>query len=159
MVLALVFFGQWSSILVVFLCLVVLASLIRSINVKDKVWLSGFVAILLVALISVLQIFAYSNLAEQLSGKEAALETMSNNYTKLKSESENGRTTYDDLRKNVHTSKSELDDLQRKVNAEFERTVAEIKRIYADISDEELDRRVNAIVRKANRNLQNNVFK
>jgi peptidoglycan hydrolase CwlO-like protein len=159
MVLALVFLGQWSNILVVFLSLVVLVSLIRWINFKDKVWLSGFVAVILVALISVLQIFAYNNLADQLSDKEVALETMSNNYTKLKSASDEARATYDDVRKNVHTSKSELDDLQRKVNAEFERTVAEIKRIYADISDEELDRRVNAIVRKANRNLQNNVFK
>ena len=158
MVLALFFFTHWSNVLAIILCCIVVLFLLKSINIKDKLWLASVVSIAIVALLSVEQIVSYSNLLEQLREKESALDSLKCEYATLKAQTESARSTFAEAKQVVSVSRKELDDLRTKVNAEFERTILEIRSVYADISDEELNRRFNNAVRKARQNFQNNVF-
>ena len=158
MVLAFSIFAHWSNVLVIILSGVVVLFLLKSINLKDKLWVASVVSIAFVALLSVEQIVSYSNLIERLREKESALETLKSEYATLKTKTESARLTFADAREGVSMSRRELDDLRTRVTVEFERTIREIKGVYANISDEELNRRFNNAVRKARQNLQNNVF-
>jgi len=151
-------FAHWSNALIVILSCIVFLFLLKSTNLKDKLWLASVASLLIVALISIGQIVAYNNLVDQLKEKETALENLQTEYTKLKSETDAARSTFTDARGDVWVSRQELDDLRAKVKTEFERTIRDIHVVYADISDEELNRRFNNAVRKARQNLQNNVF-
>jgi hypothetical protein len=159
MVLAFSFVPYWSNGLILLSCAVVLLFLLKSINIKDKLWLASICGVLTVALISIYQIIAHNNLMEQLREKEAKIAALQTEYDRMIAETEHARTTFEEARGAVKTSRAELDALQKKVNAEFDKTVNEIKRIYANISDEELDRRLNETIRKSRKSLQTNVFK
>ena len=158
MVLALSVVSQLSNAILIFLCGVVLLFLLKSINLKDKLWLASIISILLVVLISLSQVVSYYGLVDRLREREAALDTLKTEYAALKSETEAARSTFGNAKKEVALSRKELEDLRTKVNAEFDRTIREIRSVYADISDEELDRRVNNAVRKAREHLRANVF-
>ena len=158
MVLAFSIFAHWSNVLVIILSGVVVLFLLKSINLKDKLWVASVVSIAFVALLSVEQIVSYSNLIEQLREKESALETLKSEYATLKTKTESARSSLADAKEGVSMSREQLNELRTKVTAEFERTIREIKSVYASISDEELNRRFNNAVRKARQNFQNNVF-
>ena len=158
MVLAFSFFVDWSGSLTILLCAVVLLFLIKSINIKDRLWLASVCSVSIVALIALYQIIAQNNLLEQLREKEAKIASLQSEYDRMKIETQRAQSTFDGAGAAVRTSRNELDELQRKVNAEFDRTVGEIRRIYADISDEDLSRRFNDAVRTSRRNLKTNVF-
>ncbi len=158
MVLALSIFVHWPNALIIILSSIVLLFLMKSISLKDKLWLASVVSILIVAVLSIGQIVSYNNLIEQIRNKEAALENVKDEYARLKTGTESARSIFADARKDVSVSRQELDDLRTKVTAEFERTIREIRSVYANISDEELNRRFNNAVRKARQNFQNNVF-
>jgi hypothetical protein len=158
MVLAFSLFTHWSNILVIILCCVIALFLLKFINLKDRLWLASVAGISIVALLSVMQIVSYSNLIEQLREKESALESLNGEYAKLKAETESARAVFAGAKEGVSLSRRELDEIRSRVNAEFERTIHEIKTVYANISDEELHRRFNNAVRRARQNLQNNVF-
>jgi hypothetical protein len=153
MILALLLSLQWPNVLLVLVSLAVLVSLLRIIDLKDTRWIVTFLGTL-----AVYQIVARNSALEQLREKEALIETMKQDYEKLKSETASARTTYDDAKKAAELSRAELDVLRKKVNAEFDRTTTEIKRIYSGISDEELDRRFNDALRRSRGNLQKNVL-
>jgi membrane-associated HD superfamily phosphohydrolase len=158
MVLAFSIFTHWSNVLVIILSGVVVLFLLKSINLRDKLWLASVVSIAIIALLSVGQIVSHNNLIEQLREKELALDTLKSDYAALKTETEPARLKFADAKESVSMSRRELDDLRTKVTAEFERTIREIRSVYANISDEELNRRFNNAVRKARQNFQNNVF-
>ena len=158
MVPAFVIFAHWSDIIIIFLCAIVFVFLLKSIKLNDRLWLGSVVSVIIVALLSVDHIVSYGSLMEQLREKEAALESMKEDYQKLKTETKSARATFASAKEGVVMSRQEMDDLRARVNAEFERTIGEIRRVYANISDEELNRRFNNAVRKARQNLQNNVF-
>lgn len=158
MILALLLSLQWPNVLLVLVSLAVLVSLVRIINLKDTRWIVSFLGMIMIAVLGIYQILAHNNALEQLREKEALIESMKQDYAKLKSETASARTTYDDAKKETDLSRVELDILRRKVSAEFDRTTTEIKRIYSGISDEDLDRRFNDAVRKSRNNLQKNVF-
>jgi hypothetical protein len=158
MVLAFSIFTHWSNLLVVVLSCVVILFLLKSVNLRDKLWLASVVSIAIIALLSVQQIVSYSNLISQLQEKESALDSLKTDYAKLKTETESARATFAEAKERVSKSRQDLMDLRTRVNAEFERTIREIKSVYANISDEDLNRRFNNAVRKARQNLQNNVF-
>jgi hypothetical protein len=158
MVLAFSLFTHWSNILVIILCCVIALFLLKFINLKDKLWLASVAGTAVVALLSIMQIVSYNRLVEQLQEKESALESLKGEYAKLKVETESARTVFADAKEGVSLSRRELDEIRSKVNAEFERTIHEIKTVYANISDEEINRRFNNAVRKARLNLKNNVF-
>jgi len=158
MVLAFSVFTHWSNILVIILSCIVVLFLLKSINLKDRLWLASVASIAVVALLSVAQIISSNNLAEQLRVKELALESLKEDYAKLQIDTESARTMFTEAKEGVSISRRELDEIRSRVNAEFERTIHEIKTVYANISNEELNRRFNNAVRKARLNLQNNVF-
>ena len=158
MVLAFSLFTQWSNILVIVLSCVIALFLLKSIDLKDKLWLASVAGIAIVALLSLVQIFSYGRLIEQLQERESALESLKGEYAKLKVETESARAVFAGAKEGVSLSRRELDEIRSRVNAEFERTIHEIKTVYANISDEELNRRFNNAVRKARLNLKNNVF-
>jgi hypothetical protein len=118
----------------------------------------SFFGTIVIAVLAFYQIVARNTALEQLRENEALIETMKQDYEKLKSETVSARTAYDDTKRQTDLSRGELDILRKKVNAEFDRTTTEIKRIYSGISDEDLDRRFNEAVRRSRNNLQNNVF-
>ncbi len=152
-------FSHLSNAFLIVLCGVVLLFLLKSVNLKDRLWLASVVSILLIVLISLGQIASYSTLAQRLQQQEASLDTLKMQYDVLKSETASARTTFGEAKQDVAASRKELGDLRNRVNAEFDRTIREIRNVYADISDEDLNRRFNDAVRKAKQNLQNNVFK
>lgn len=158
MILALLLSFQWPNVLLFFVSLAVLVSLLRIINLKDTRWIVSFLGMIVIAVLAFYQIVAHNIALEQLRQKEALIETMKQDYEKLKSETASARTAYDDTKRQTDLSRGELDVLKKKVNAEFDRTTTEIKRIYSGISDEDLDRRFNEAVRRSRNNLQNNVF-
>lgn len=157
MVLALLF--PWSNGLLVIFSAIILLFLLKSINLKDRLWLFAFVAALLIAAVTIYQIVGYNNLIEQLRDREAKIAALEKEYQEKKLKIASARSSFDSATKDVAGSRSELDAVRKKANAEFDRTISEIKTIYADISDEELDRRFNDAVTKARRNFKNNVFK
>lgn len=159
MVLTISFVPHLSNLVLVLFCGIVLLFLLKSAKLTDKLWLASVASIVVVVLISIGQIVSYNNLAEQLRDKESSLDTLKIEYAKLKSTTESARAEFSDARQNVALSRRELDDLRNKVTAEFERTIREIRGVYANISDEELNRRFNNAVRKARQNFQDNVFK
>ncbi len=158
MALALVVFSQWSNFFLVLLSVIILVFLLRTVQIRNRLWIASFIAAILVGLISISHIVAYNSLLEQLKNQEAALESMKSTYEKLKSESVAARGNYDDSRSNVKSSREELEVIKQRLNTEFDKAIREIRAVYAGISDEELDRRVNNAVRKARQNLQKNVF-
>lgn len=158
MVLAFSIFTHSPNILVIILSGIIFLFLLKAITFKDKLWLASIVSVLLIAFIAIGQIVSYSNLMEKIQAKEEALENTKKEYAKLKSETESARSMFADAKGDVTLSRQELNDLRNKVTAEFDRTIREIRGVYANISDEELNRRFNNAVRKARQNLQNNVF-
>jgi predicted nuclease with TOPRIM domain len=158
MVLAFSIFTHWSNLLVIVLSCIVILYLLKSVNLRDRLWLASVVSIAIIALLSLQQIVSYNNLIEQMREKESALESLKTDYATLKAETESARSTFAEAREGVSISRQELNELRTRVNAEFERTIREIKSVYANISDEELNRRFNNAVRKARLNFQNNVF-
>ncbi len=159
MISAFTVFSHLSNAFLIVLCGVVLLFLLKSVNLKDRLWLASVVSILLIVLISLGQIASYSTLAQRLQQQEASLDTLKMQYDVLKSETASARTTFGGAKQDVAASRKELGDLRNRVNAEFDRTIREIRNVYANISDEDLNRRFNDAVRKAKQNLQNNVFK
>jgi ABC-type nickel/cobalt efflux system permease component RcnA len=153
MILTLSTFTHVSNAVLILLCGVILLFLLKKVNVRDKLWIASVAGTLLIVFISINQIVTYNNLMEQLRDKEAAVAVLTAEYAKLKSESASARSTVADARKDVSLSRQELDELRKKVNAEFERTIREIRSVYANISDEQLSRRFNNAVRKARQNL------
>ncbi len=158
MVLAFVIFNQWSSAFLALLSVIILIFLFRSIQITNKLWLASVVSAVLIGIISVAHIFAYNSLLDRLKNQEAALEEMKSKYETMKAETAAARETYNDSRANATSSKEDLEKRKAKLNTEFDKAVGEIRSVYAGISDEELDRRVNSAVRKARQNLQHNVF-
>lgn len=158
MVPALSVVSQLSNAVLLFLCGVILLFLLKSVNLKDKLWLASVVSVLLVVLISLTQIASYYSLVERLREREEALESLKTAYAALKSETDAARETYAGAKKDVTLSRYELNELKSKVNTEFDRTVRDIRSVYAGISDEELNRRFSDAVRKAKQNFQKNVF-
>ncbi|HEY6952929.1 MAG TPA: hypothetical protein VI758_11010 [Bacteroidota bacterium] len=158
MVHALSFFSQLSDFIVIILCCVVFLFLLKSINLRDKLWLASVAAVGIVALLSIVQIVSYADIAEQLRQKEMTIDTLKNDYARLKSETESARASFTNAKTSIAVSRQELSDLRKKVNTEFERTIKEIRAVYADIADEELDRRFNNAVRKSRQNFQKNIF-
>jgi hypothetical protein len=159
MVLAFSIFTHWPNLLVIVLSCIVILFLLKSTNLKDRLWLASVISIAIIALLSLQQIVSNSNLISQLQEKESALESLKTDYATLKAETESARSTFAEAKEGVSTSRQELNELRTRVNAEFERTIRDIKSVYANISDEDLNRRFNNAVRKARQNLQNNVFK
>ena len=151
-------FSQFSNALLIFLCGVVLLYLLKSIHLKDRLWLASVASILVIVLVSLGQIASYYSMNERLRAREAALDTLKLQYTSLKSSTETARLTYGGAKQDVVSSRKELDEIRSRVDAEFDRTIREIRRVYSDISDEELNRRVDAAVRTAKQNLRKNVF-
>lgn len=158
MILAMILFENFSNAVLIVLCGIVLLFLLKSIRVGDKLWVASVASAILIVIISVVQIVSYNNLAKQIEQKEAVLDTLRCEYAKLKSETEAAQPRYIEAKEAVSMSRQEFQDLQNKVTAEFERTIQEIRKVYANISDEELNRRVNNAVRRARFNLQNSVF-
>lgn len=158
MILSLLLSIQWPNVLLVLVSLAVLVSLVRIINLKDTRWIVSFLGTIVIAVLAVYQVVVHNNALEQLREKEVLIETMKQDYEKLKAETASARTTYNDTKKETDLFRTELDVLRKKVNAEFDRTTAEIKRIYSGISDEELDRRFNDAVRRSRNNLRKDVF-
>ncbi len=158
MVLAFSIFTYFPNAILIALSGVILLFLLKSINLASKLWVASAASAFVIALVSLLQIFSLNGLAEDLREREAVVDSLSRKYARLKSETIQARSAFSDSGSEVKLSRKELDELQMKVNAEFDRTVAEIRSVYADISDEELNRRVNSAVRKARRNLQTRVF-
>lgn len=159
MVLALSLVGQWSNVLIVLLSIVILVFLLRSIQITNKLWLSSFIAVILIGLITISHIVAYNSLTEQLKNQEAAIDTMKANYEILKSESVAAQGAYEESRNGVKTSREDLAIMKQRLNTEFDKAIRDIRTVYAGISDEELDRRANNAVRKARQTLQKNVFR
>ncbi len=158
MVTAFSFVTQMSNAVLIFLCGIVLLFLLKSIKLNDKLWLASVVSILIIVLITLSHTASYYSLAEKLREQEEALNTLKVEYAVMKSQTDSARATFGDAKRDVALSRTELNELQSKVNAEFDRTVREIRSVYADISDEELNRRFNNAVRKARQNFQKNVF-
>ncbi len=146
-----------NAVLIVF-CGVILLFLLKSMKIRDKLWIASIVSILLIVLTSIIQIVSYNNLWEEVRQKESLLDTLRTEYAKLKSESAAARVTYADTKNAIRMSRQEFDQLQKNIDDEFERTVAEIRSVYANISDEDLDRRANNAIRKARYNLKNTIF-
>ena len=151
-------FTNISNVVLIILCGVVLLFLLKSITFKDKLWMASVASVLLIVLISIGQIVSMNDLAQHLRDREAALDTMKMAYATLKAETESAQSTFSNAKRDVSLSRQELDQIRSKVTAEFERTVREIRGVYANISDEELNRRFNNAVRKARLHLENNVF-
>ena len=158
MVIAFLQFAQFSNAVLIVLCGIVLLFLLKSIKVTDKLWIASVVSILLVVFISIGQMVSSNELSEKVRQKEAYLDTLRIEYANLKSETSAARVAYNDAKDEVTMSRREFDELQKEVNAEFERTISEIRTVYSGISDEELNRRANNAIRKARFNLKNNVF-
>lgn len=158
MVLALFMLTQVSNVVLIMLCGIVLLFLLKTMKPTDKLWLASVASILCIVLLAMSQIASYNNLSQQLQDKEAALQVLTAEYARVKAATESARASYSDARKDVSISRQEFDDLRNKVTAEFERTIREIRSVYAEISDEELNRRFNNAVRKARQHLRENVF-
>ena len=158
MVYAFSLFAHLSNAILIVLCAIVLLFLLKTMKVSDKLWVASVGSTILIVVIAVVQIVSYNNLAKQVQHKEAVLDTLRCEYGKLKSETEIARARHSEARAEVSMSRMEFEELQKKVTAEFDRTIQEIRNVYANISDEELNRRVNNAVRKARLNLQNSVF-
>ncbi len=151
-------FAYLSNAILIFLCGIILLFLLKSIKVNDRLWIAGLISVLLIVFISITQMVSYNNLAEQVREKEAVLDTLRIEYARLKSRTSAAQIAYVDAKNTVTMSRLEFDDLQKRVNSEFERTISEIRSLYSQISDEELDRRANNAIRRARSNLKNNIF-
>ncbi len=158
MIIAFLSFVNLSNALLIFLCGIVLLFLLKSIRISDKLWVASFVSVLLIVLISITQTVSYNSLYEQMREKEAMLDTLRIDYAKMKSETVAARVVYADAKTDVTMSRREFENLQKQVNAEFERTVSEIRSVYSQITDEDLDRRANNAIRRARLNLRTNIF-
>jgi septal ring factor EnvC (AmiA/AmiB activator) len=158
MVLASSVFTHVSNALLVLLCGVVLVFLLKKVNVRDKLWLASVASVVLIVFISIDQMVVYYNLLQQLSDKEAAIALLTKEYARMKSETAEAGSTFNETKKEVSLSRRELEELRKKVNSEFEQTIRDIRGVYADISDEELNRRFNNAVRRARKNLNTIVF-
>lgn len=151
-------FMQLSNFLLIIACGIILLFLLKSPKLSDKLWLTSVGGVLLIVLISITQIVFYTNLHQQLMDKEAALQTLTAEYAKMKLETKSAHSEFADAGKDVDLSRRELNELRDKVTTEFDRTIREIHAVYANISDAELNRRFNNAVRKARKNLQDKVF-
>ena len=159
MVPAIVLFPHLSNILLILLCGVILLSLLKFPRLTDRLWLAGIASVALIVLISIGQIVSYNRLAERLAQKEATLDTLKSQYASLKSLTQKAKSEFAAVGNDVRLSRQEYGILKERVTAEFDRTIRDIHTVYAAISDEELDRRFTIAVRKARKNLQDNVFK
>ncbi len=158
MIPAFTFLSQLSNACLIFLSGIVLLYLLKSLNLKDKFWFASVVSILFIVLISLGQIASYYGLVAQLREKEQALESLKVQYAVLKSSTEAAGSAYGKTKRDVAESRRQLEAVRAKVDAEFNRTIREIRKVYSTISDEEMNRRFNDAVRTAKQNLRNNVF-
>ena len=150
--------SQLSNACLIFLSGIVLLYLLKSMNLKDKFWFASIVSILFIVLISLGQIASYYGLVAQLREKEQALDTLKLQYAMLKSSTEAAGSAYGETKRDVAESRKQLEAIRAKVDAEFNRIIREIRKVYSNISDEEMNRRFNDAVRTAKQNLRNNVF-
>ncbi len=147
-----------SNAVLIILCGMILLFLMKSMKLNDRLWIISVASVVLIVVISIVQMVSYGNLSEQVREKEAALDTLRTEYAILKSETSTARIAYADAKNSVTMSHREYEDLEKEVNREFERTIDEIRTVYSNISDEDLDRRANDAIRKARLNLKKNVF-
>jgi hypothetical protein len=152
-------FVHFSNAVLITLSGLVLVFLLKSIRVTDKLWIASVVSVLLIVLISIAQIVSYNELSERVRQQEAVLDTLRTEYARLKDETGVARAAYIDAKNTITMSRQEFGELEKAVGAEFERTMNEIRGVYSQISDEDLNRRANNVIRRARLNLKNNVFR